>query len=117
MYATIYPPEYGGTPPEDFDIFHDLILTDELARCGSGGLLFACFFSFAIALPPVLKYGSQYLRDLVAKDVITGKKVMALAITEPWGGSDVAAVRRQGDYYILTGVVHVVGFSLSFGHR
>jgi acyl-CoA dehydrogenase len=89
------------------DVFHDLILTDELARCGSGGLLFACFFSFAIALPPVLAYGSQYLKDLVARDVITGKKIMALAITEPWGGSDVAAVRtvavRQGDHYVLSG--------------
>lgn len=110
VYATIYPPEYGGTPPDEsgkFDIFHDLVLTDELSRCGSGGVLFACFFSFAIALPPILAVGSQYLKDLVARDVITGKKIMALAITEPWGGSDVAAVRttavRRGDYYVLSG--------------
>lgn len=107
IYATIYPPQYGGTPPPQLDAFHDLILTDELARCGSGGLLFACFFSFAIALPPVLAHGSQYLKDLVARDVITGQKIMALCVTEPWGGSDVAAVRttalKQGDHYVLNG--------------
>lgn len=107
VYATIYPPQYGGTPPPQLDAFHDFILCDELGRCGSGGLVFACFFSFAIALPPVLTHGSQYLKDLIARDVITGKKIMALCVTEPWGGSDVAGVRttavRQGDYYVISG--------------
>lgn len=54
--------EYGGTPPEDFDAFHDLIVIDELARCGAGGILWAVFFSFGIALPPILKVGTQYLK-------------------------------------------------------
>lgn len=35
----MYPAEYGGTPPEDCDAFHDLIIIDELARCASGGIL------------------------------------------------------------------------------
>ena len=33
----------GGTPPVDFDVFHDLIWIDELARAGSGGILWAVF--------------------------------------------------------------------------
>ena len=106
IYGATWPKEYGGTPPDDFDPFHDLILLDELARCAAGGLI-SCFFSFGIALPPVLNIGSEYLKNLVARDVITGKKVMCLAVTEPYAGSDVAQLQttavRQGDYYIVNG--------------
>lgn len=103
-----WPAEYGGTPPRGgFDAFHDLIFFDELARCGTGGLLTAIFFSFSIALPPVLNVGSKYLKDLVARDVITGKKIMSLAVTEPYAGSDVAnlhtTARREGDFFIVSG--------------
>jgi hypothetical protein len=69
VYGAIWPKEFGGTPPEGTeaaDMFHDLILTDELARCGAGGVLWACFFSFGIALPPVLSVGSQYLKSVLA---------------------------------------------------
>lgn len=56
--------------------------------------------SFGIALPPILSVGSQYLKDKVARDVITGKKIMSLAVTEPYAGSDVASLkttaRREG---------------------
>lgn len=49
--------------------------------------------SFGIALPPILSVGSQYLKDKVARDVITGKKIMSLAVTEPYAGSDVAGLK------------------------
>ena len=87
--------------------FHDLILVDELSRCGAGGVLWACFFSFGIALPPVLSVGSQYLKDKVARNVITGEKIMCLAVTEPYAGSDVANLQttavRDGDFFIVNG--------------
>jgi len=54
-----------------------------------------------------LTVGSQYLKDLVARDMITGKKIMSLAVTEPQAGSDVAnltaTARREGDFYIVNG--------------
>jgi len=107
IYGAIWPKEFGGTPPEDFDMFHDLIMVDELARCGAGGILWACFFSFGISLPPVLRHGSKFLKDLVARDVISGKKIMSLAVTEPYVGSDVAGLRTTavdaGEDYIVTG--------------
>jgi len=56
----------------------------------------------------VLRFGSQYLKDMVARDVITGKKIMALAISEPSAGSDVASLQstavKQGDHYVINGV-------------
>ena len=93
---------------ENVDAFHDLILIDELSRCASGGLLWACFTTFGIALPPVLNVGSQHVKDLCARDVITGKKIMALAVTEPTAGSDVAGLSttavRDGDFYVVNGI-------------
>jgi alkylation response protein AidB-like acyl-CoA dehydrogenase len=108
VLAAAWPQQHGGTPPAGgFDAFHDLILVDELARCGAGGLLWAVFFSFGIALPPILSVGSQFLRDKVARPVISGEKIMSLAVTEPYAGSDVAGLRttarREGDFYIVNG--------------
>jgi hypothetical protein len=73
----------------------------------TGGILWAVFFSFSISLPPVLAVGSPYLKEKICRDVITGKKIMALAVTEPGAGSDVAGLRcsarREGDYYVING--------------
>jgi len=108
IHGAMWPVEYGGTPPEGCDAFHDLILVDELCRCGSGGLLWSLFFAFGIALPPVLNHGTKELKDEVARDVISGKKIMSLAVTEPYAGSDVAGLQttavKDGDYYIVNGL-------------
>ena len=102
----IYPKEYGGTPPADYDAFHEQILWDELGRCGGGGVLGQLSIN-SMALPPIIHYGSKYLKDLVLRDVIEGRKSCALMISEPTAGSDVsnikATARREGDYYVING--------------
>ena len=104
-----WPVEFGGTPPEGgkFDAFHDLIFHDELARCGAGGVLTGLFFTLGIALPPILRFGSDFLKQKYARRAITGETIMALAVTEPYAGSDVAALqttaRREGNFYIVNG--------------
>jgi len=107
VLAPCWPAEYGGTPPPDFDAFHDLIWIDELSRCGAGGMLWSVFTGFGIALPPVLAHGSQAMKDKVCRAVITGEKIMSLAVSEPWAGSDVANLQttaaRDGDHYIVNG--------------
>jgi len=107
LLAVSAPKEYGGTPPEDFDAFHEFIVIDELARCGTGGVIWA-LTTHSIALPPILHYGSQYLKDKIARDVLSGKKIMSLAISEPTAGSDVANLStsavKQGDHYIVNGI-------------
>ncbi|MBP6896250.1 MAG: acyl-CoA dehydrogenase family protein [Gammaproteobacteria bacterium] len=98
-----YPEAYGGTPA---DLFYQLIVAEEFARCGGGGVQ-ASLNSHSIALPPVLKAGSEALRQRVIPPVLAGQKIAALAITEPSGGSDVASLRttavRDGDHYIVNG--------------
>lgn len=55
----------------------------------------------------MLSVGSEYLKDKVAKNVITGEKIMCLAVTEPYAGSDVANLQttavRDGDHFIVNG--------------
>ena len=97
------PEAYGGEPG---DGFHRIVVTEELAKAGSGGIV-AGLMSHAIALPPIAALGSEALKQRVIPKVISGEKVAALAITEPSGGSDVANIqtsaRRDGDHYVVSG--------------
>lgn len=100
-----YPEEYGGHSA-GFDIFHGLVLTEELAAVGAGGLG-ASLMTHGIGLPPILALGSDELKRRVAPPVLAGEKIIALGITEAGGGSDVANLRttawREGDDYIVDG--------------
>ena len=94
---------WGGTPA---DVFFRIVLAEEMARCGSGGVC-ASLNSHLIGLPPVALAGGDALRERVIPPVLRGERIAALAITEPGGGSDVAAVRtravRDGNHYIVDG--------------
>jgi alkylation response protein AidB-like acyl-CoA dehydrogenase/predicted heme/steroid binding protein len=95
----------------ELDDFHDLIVVDELARCAAGGVLAGVFVSLAIALPCIIMAGSDEIKARVVEDALAGKKRMCLAITEPYGGSDVASVKtsavkatdENGEHYIVNG--------------
>jgi len=99
----------GGIKPEEFDTFHELIMGDELARCGSGGVLWALSGGLTIGLPPIMYFGSDYLKQKVVGPCLKGDKVICLAITEPYAGSDVARLQTtakktpDGKHYILNG--------------
>ncbi|HEY9065989.1 MAG TPA: acyl-CoA dehydrogenase family protein [Burkholderiaceae bacterium] len=98
-----YPDAYGGTPA---DGWYRLIVTEEIARAGSGGLM-ASLFSHNIGLPPIVAHASEALKRRVVPGVLAGEKIAALAVTEPSGGSDVARLRcrarRDGDAWVITG--------------
>lgn len=98
-----YPEAYGGTPA---DGWFRLIVTEEIARAGSGGLM-ASLFSHNIGLPPIVAHASESLKQRVIPGVLAGEKIAALAITEPSGGSDVARLRckarRDGGDWIIDG--------------
>jgi acyl-CoA dehydrogenase len=98
-----YPEEYGGTPA---DVFYSLVASDELARAGSGGVS-ASLMSHTIGAPPIVSAGSREMKARVLPPILAGKKISALAITEPSGGSDVAALKttaiRDDDHYVVNG--------------
>jgi len=98
-----YPEELGGTPG---DIFFKVAASEELMRSGSGGLV-AGLGSLDIAIPPIIRHGTDEQKDRFVKPVLAGKKIAALGITEPGGGSDVARLRttavRDGEVYVVNG--------------
>jgi len=99
-----YPEEYGGIG--GIDTFHRLIASIELAQGGSGGLV-ASLMSHTIGMPPLAALGTAELKARVLPGVLSGERIAALAITEPSGGSDVAALRtnavRDGDEFVVNG--------------
>lgn len=99
-----FPEQYGGTP--DTDAFYTLLAAVELAQCGSGGVL-ASLLSHTIGAPPIKNFASDELKARVLPSILSGQKISALAITEPSGGSDVAALAtkaiRDGDHYVVSG--------------
>jgi acyl-CoA dehydrogenase len=99
-----FPEQYGGLPGTDS--FHRLIAALELAQCGAGGVA-ASLMSHSIGAPPIVHAGSEELKQRLLPPILAGEKISALAITEPSGGSDVAALRttavRKGGVYFVNG--------------
>jgi acyl-CoA dehydrogenase len=99
-----YPEALGGS--HEGDLFAKVAASEELMRCGSGGLV-AGLGSLDIGLPPIVKWARPEVRDRVVPQVLSGEKISALAVTEPGGGSDVASLQtravRDGDFYRVSG--------------
>lgn len=104
MLQVGFPERCGGI--EVPDLFYGVVLTEELARSGSGGVI-AGLMSHTIAIPPICHVGSPELQARYARPVLEGRKIAALGITEPGGGSDVANLKtraeRDGDHYVVNG--------------
>ena len=103
LLGTGYPEEYGGAGG---DVFHEVVITEELIRSSSGGFA-AGLMSHSIAVPPISALGTEEQKRRFVAPVLRGEKISALGITEPGGGSDVAAIRtkavRDGDHYVVNG--------------
>jgi acyl-CoA dehydrogenase len=99
-----YPVEYGG---QGGDHVHDAVLTEELARCGSGGLAAGIGAHIGIATPPIWKFGTEEQKRRWLVPAIAGEKIGALGISEPDAGSDVAGLRtfarRVDGGYVVNG--------------
>jgi alkylation response protein AidB-like acyl-CoA dehydrogenase len=99
-----YPEEYGG---EGGDYLHDAVLSEELSRCGSGGVAAGIGAHIGIATPPVWKFGTEDQKQRFLAPAIRGEKIAALGITEPDAGSDVAGIKtfakRVDGGYVVNG--------------
>jgi len=99
-----YPPEYGG---QGGDYFSAVVLSEEMARAGCGGLGMAVAVQTEMATPPVFKFGTEEQKRRWLAPAIQGDHIAAIAITEPDAGSDVAGIttvsRRHGNEFIVNG--------------
>jgi alkylation response protein AidB-like acyl-CoA dehydrogenase len=99
-----YPEEYGG---QGGDFAANLVLCEEISRVGAESVCTAVAVHTAMATPPILKFGSEEQRRKYLPDLLAGRKIAALGISEPDSGSDVASLRsratRRGDGWVLDG--------------
>lgn len=103
-FGLAYPEAFGGL---DLDFFYSVILLEELQKINSGGFAAAIWAHAYLAMTHVNAEGNQDIKERYLKPSISGKKIGCLAVTEPFGGSDVAGMKstavRKGDVYILNG--------------
>jgi len=99
-----YPEEYGGSGG---DYISTLVLKEEMARCGSGGVGMAIAVQTDMATPPIFKFGTEAQKQEYLVPAIKGTKIACLGITEPNAGSDVANIEtvavRDGSDWVVNG--------------
>ncbi len=99
-----YPEEYGGSA---MDTLATAVLTEELGRSTYSGFAITALVHTDMASVHLFHSGSAAQKAAYMADVVAGRKVMAVAITEPEAGSDVKSIRTTarpaGDSYILNG--------------
>ena len=98
------PAEHGGSGG---DYLTMVVLAEEMARCGSGGVAMAISVQAEYVAPPIAKFGTEDQKARWLRPLVTGEKIGALGITEPDAGSDVAGITtraiRDGDEYVVNG--------------
>ena len=85
-----YPEEYGGGGG---DYFTNVVLMEELAKCGSFGVNTGVAVQIGMATPPILAFGTEEQKQRYLVPAIKGEKIACLGITEPEAGSDVSSVK------------------------
>jgi acyl-CoA dehydrogenase len=99
-----YPVEYGG---QEADTRMNLVWMEEMCRCKALGFVMSLFVHTDMASPALNNVGTKEQKDKYLRGVCTGEKLMAVAMTEPNHGSDVASIETravlEGDYYRLNG--------------
>ena len=102
LLCTGVPEEYGGAGG---DFLFGAIMVEEMARAGATGPTF--YLQSEIVAPYLVHYGTEAQKLRWLPPMARGEVVVALGMSEPSGGSDVAAMRttarRDGDDYVING--------------
>ena len=98
------PAKYGGKA-EEWGVTGAAIILEEAARAGEltiplGPTMFG-------GVHQIIHDGTEEQRQRWLPDIAQGKKMGAITMTEPYAGSDIAAIEttavRDGDFYIVNG--------------
>src|SRR3954469_19207987 len=99
-----YPEEFGGSA---MDTIATAILAEELGKSTFGGFAVTVLVHTDMASPHLVNAGNRAQLLKYLPDIIAGKLITAVGVTEPDAGSDVAGIRttarREGDHYVLNG--------------
>ncbi|MCU0929729.1 MAG: acyl-CoA dehydrogenase family protein [Burkholderiaceae bacterium] len=99
-----YPEDYGGA---GLDFSYSMVMAEALGACACGGVPMAIGVHTDMATPALARFGSDELRREFLSPSIAGDMVSCLGVSEPGGGSDVAAIkttaRKEGGDYVING--------------
>jgi citronellyl-CoA dehydrogenase len=99
-----YPEEFGGA---GLDFSYSMVMAEALGECACGGVPMAIGVQTDMCTPALARFGSDELRREFLTPSIAGDYVGCVGISEPGGGSDVAAVkttaRKDGGDYLING--------------
>ena len=98
------PEEYGGAGAEDYRF--NAVFAEEISRFNAA--VASCFGIHADVCPPyIVDLGTDEQKQRWLPGMASGEKICAIAMTEPGGGSDLAALRttavRDGDEWVING--------------
>jgi alkylation response protein AidB-like acyl-CoA dehydrogenase len=98
------PEEYGGAGAEDYRF--NAVFAEEISRFNAA--VASCFGIHADVCPPyIVDLGTDEQKQRWLPGMASGEKICAIAMTEPGGGSDLAALRttavRDGDDWVING--------------
>jgi citronellyl-CoA dehydrogenase len=97
-----YPEAFGGA---GLDFSYSAVMAEALGVCACGAVPMAIGVQTDMATPALARFGSDELRREFLAPTIAGDYVACLGVSEPGGGSDVAAIRTHaradgGDWVI-----------------
>lgn len=96
--------EYGGS---ELDTLSTVVLAEELGRSTYGGFAITVLVHTDMAAPHIHHAGNAEQKQRFMPDIVAGKRIAAVAMTEPDAGSDLASMRttarRDGDHWVLNG--------------
>jgi len=99
-----YPEEFGGA---GLDFSYSMVMAEALGQCNCGGVPMAIGVQTDMATPALARFGTDELRREYLAPTIAGDYVACLGVSEPGGGSDVAALktsaRTEGSDYVING--------------
>jgi citronellyl-CoA dehydrogenase len=98
------PEEYGGM---GLDFSYSLVMAEELGAAHCGAVPMAIGVQTDMATPALARFGSDELKKEFLAPTVAGEKVVALGVSEPHAGSDVANIKttaaKDGDDYLING--------------
>jgi alkylation response protein AidB-like acyl-CoA dehydrogenase len=110
------PEQYGG---QGGDYYTSLVLSEEMVHAHCGGLAMGLAVQTDMAMPPILAFGTEEQKQEWVVPAIQGKAILAIGITEPDAGSDVAGIKTRAVLDEATNE-YVINGSKTFitnGHR
>ena len=99
-----YDTEHGGL---GLDFSYSMVMAEELGLVTCGGVPMAIGVQTDMCTPAMNRFGSDHVKANFLAPAIAGDAVGCLGVSEPGGGSDVAAVkttaRKDGGDYVISG--------------